>query len=29
VGIKNTLTETQEDVPLARITKYMKEKVGK
>ena len=29
VGIKNTQTEVQEEVPLSRITKYMKEKVGK
>ena len=29
VGIKNTKTEVQEEVPLTRITKYMREKVGK
>jgi histidyl-tRNA synthetase len=29
VGIKNTKTETQEEVPLSKITKYMKEKAGK
>lgn len=29
VGIKNTKTELQEEVPLTRITKYMKEKAGK
>jgi histidyl-tRNA synthetase len=29
VGIKNTATEVQEEVPMGRITKYLKEKVGK
>lgn len=28
-GIKDTQTEKQEEVPIARITKYVKEKVGK
>jgi len=28
VGIKDTQTEVQDEVPFARITKYMKEKVG-
>lgn len=29
VGIKDTKTEFQEEIPLAKITKYIKEKVGK
>ncbi len=29
VGIKDTKTENQEEVPIERIKKYMKEKVGK
>ena len=29
VGIKDTKTEIQENIPLAKITKYIKEKVGR